>query len=1091
MNEPGTGELTLLVTQAGRRRSWHLDFTSVRPYVSRVLLVESGTGSYLLPLLGKALPGVDVEHLPLAGDDPPAERTRRLRRKLGNGSRWVLVLNAGCNVSVGRHFGMPAGLTPRNLVHRARTGGLAYWFPALTPDDPAYFSIVPSGRVCVNAAFARDACHDGLVIDDHGVCGESKKELALKLDAALSEHRASHEPAPGFDIAECHFRLDKYLEAEFWYRRYLDEGEDQEKRWLAQYRLACCRQYLGKPWPVVEAALAAAFDAAPDRAEPLHRLARHYLEAGDYGKAFDLAAVGMEIPPPRTAQPFEFSIYQYELPLTYMACAAELGRHRDCAGAANQVLRRPGVPDEARDEALGLRSRAVARFQPFYPLSLRRRNRIVVIVPFRNAGEFLRRCVDSLAVQDYQDCRFVLIDDASDDGALDALDIVDPRFTLIRNGRRVGAIGNQVRAIDEYCRPDDIVVYVDGDDRLACDDALSHINDFFNATRCWVMYGQYTDSRGRHGCCEPITEQSGGVLDAVADMHFPMHVRAHRAGLIGRLREIDPALTRLRDDDGEFLDAIADMAMMHAVMQLAGLDRIRYNDRVLYEYNSGNPASHYCELERRQLQDRQCRALQSREALQPAAAYMPGETGAGKGAPARTRYLFIALDGMTPRLVHQWAADGLLPNLEKIIQAGQVRDIIVPKGFGNDAFWNSLVTGRLPDEHGYYYRRRFRPESYELDFHDPDHELDGETFWEKLSDSDLEMAIIDIPDVKHAGRVNGLEVTEWVTHARLMPSRFAPAGLERDWIERFGTDPTHGNTETMARRTGRQFVELRDRLLATVEQKTRAALHYLDRGGWDLFAAGFSQGHDVGHQFWHVHDPTHPAHRPLWLQRYGDPMLQMYQGVDRAVGRLAARAGQGAGVMIVTGVAMEAKSSCNEVLDEMLWVVESTEYGPPAEGASRGDLRQRRFFAVPHNNLSGAVRINLKGREASGLVEPGRDYRRTLDTLEHWLRQVINEDTGEPVVEELVRIQDVCRGERANALPDLLVLWRRAAPIRRIGSPWLGEVVLRPRGFTDTRTGDHVGRAELAATFDLPFPAHQAVPVRDIAPALVRILDGR
>ncbi len=1079
--------LTLLVAHHGPRRSWHIDLAPLHQYISRVLLVENGSGAYLLPVLRKALPACPVDHLPLAGDDPPGEWNRGLRDAMEVEGGWVLLLPAGCGVLVDRHFSLPDQLAPFSLLHRRQFRRVAVWRPALLPAGEGCLSIDTDGSLRVDAAFNSGQCHPGMVIVEQST--RSVHESRKPLDAALAACRSGAGAEADLDAAERLFGLGRFQEANFWYRRCLADGIDGAERWTALYHRACCLLETGSSWAVVEAALAEAFDENPDRAEPLYHLARHYLESGDNRKAFELAAVGVGLGPPRTPQPFEYPVYQYELPRVYMAAALALGRNVECVREANRTLRRSGLPEKERDEIAGLRSRAVAHCQPVLPLSIRRRNRIVVISAFRNAGAFLRRCMDSLVSQDYPRSRFILIDDASTDGALDDAEVSDPRFTVIRNPERRGAIRNQLDAIKEHCGPEDIVVYVDGDDRLIDDGALSYINDFFNSTRCLVMYGQYRDSRERYGRCEPIVETGGSVLDAVGPMHFPMHVRAHRAALVERLEEIDPALHRLRDDGGEFLDAVADMAVMRAIMQLAGLERIRYNDRILYEYNAGNPESHYRAVERRQLQDRQARILHSRPPLPQVGDRNRAAVPVCVQDSAKARLLLVALDGITPRLIRKWAVKGHLPALAKLLKSDHVRDITVPRGFGNDACWTSFSTGVLPDEHGYYFRNRWCPAEHGLKFCDLENELGGETFWEQQADTDLEMAIIDMPEVKHAGRVNGLEVTDWVTHARLGPPRFFPAGLKEDWVGRFGVDPTGGNTETMATRTGRQFVKLRDQLLATVEQKTRAALHCLDRGGWDLFALAYTQGHDVGHQFWHVHDPAHPAHRPIWRERYGDPLLQMYQAIDRGLGRLIDRAGDGTRVMVVAGLAMEAKVSCSAVLDEILWAIEQAVFGGYESHVTRRDLKQRRFFAVPHNNLSGTVRLNLQGREtAAGLVKQGDEYRRTLDVLQDCLGRVVNADTGEPVVGELVRTQEVYSGSRVDDLPDLFVIWNRSSPIRRITSPWFDEIALRPKGVTDTRSGDHVGKAEMITNFEPPFPGSGPVPVQDIASVLVDLV---
>ncbi|HKI73822.1 MAG TPA: hypothetical protein VJ998_04230 [Pseudomonadales bacterium] len=75
-----------------------------------------------------------------------------------------------------------------------------------------------------------------------------------------------------------------------------------------------------------------------------------------------------------------------------------------------------------------------------------------------------------------------------------------------------------------------------------------------------------------------------------------------------------------------------------------------------------------------------------------------------------------------------------------------------------------------------------------------------------------------------------------------------------------------------------------------------------------------------------------------------------------------------------------------------------------------------------------------------------------------------------------------------DALPDMLLVWNRNAPIRRVRSPWFEESEVRPTGVTDTRSGDHLGQAELAASFELPFPEGESVTVRDIAPWLAALI---
>jgi len=114
--------------------------------------------------------------------------------------------------------------------------------------------------------------------------------------------------------------------------------------------------------------------------------------------------------------------------------------------------------------------------------------------------------------------------------------------------------------------------------------------------------------------------------------------------------------------------------------------------------------------------------------------------------------------------------------------------------------------------------------------------------------------------------------------------------------------------------------------------------------------------------------------------------------------------------------------------------------------------RSRRwFFQVVSNSNAGAIRVNLKGREAAGLVDPA-DYDSLLDQLERDLAEIVDAETGKPVVRDVVRTKRLCNGEALDDLPDLFVRWTREKPITSLSSARIGVVTGRYPG---PRTGDH------------------------------------
>ena len=124
----------------------------------------------------------------------------------------------------------------------------------------------------------------------------------------------------------------------------------------------------------------------------------------------------------------------------------------------------------------------------------------------------------------------------------------------------------------------------------------------------------------------------------------------------------------------------------------------------------------------------------------------------------------------------------------------------------------------------------------------------------------------------------------------------------------------------------------------------------------------------------------------------------------------------------------------------------------------RGPWRRARAFAVPSNNMTGAIRINLKGREPEGLVEPGAEYEALRQEIADALVALENPETGRPAARWVARVEELYEGPRLRDMPDLFVEWDHTAPITTLCSPRIGRV---SQAFAGHRTGDHWGNGLL------------------------------
>lgn len=111
-------------------------------------------------------------------------------------------------------------------------------------------------------------------------------------------------------------------------------------------------------------------------------------------------------------------------------------------------------------------------------------------------------------------------------------------------------------------------------------------------------------------------------------------------------------------------------------------------------------------------------------------------------------------------------------------------------------------------------------------------------------------------------------------------------------------------------------------------------------------------------------------------------------------------------------------------------------------------------FAIP-SFYDGRIRVNLKGRERDGMVEPSL-YDETLRELETLLLECRNPRTGEPVVEAFEHASTKNPLELAGSEADLQVIWRGV--VAALEHPRLGLVGPVPL----RRTGGHTGRHGMA-----------------------------
>jgi predicted AlkP superfamily phosphohydrolase/phosphomutase len=155
------------------------------------------------------------------------------------------------------------------------------------------------------------------------------------------------------------------------------------------------------------------------------------------------------------------------------------------------------------------------------------------------------------------------------------------------------------------------------------------------------------------------------------------------------------------------------------------------------------------------------------------------------------------------------------------------------------------------------------------------------------------------------------------------------------------------------------------------------------------------------------------------------------------------------------------------------------------EQAANTDWSKTRAFSLP-TDLEGCIRINLKGREPQGVVEPGREYNELCQEIRSRLVELTNPANGMPAVRHVWIRNEVFPGERQEQLPDLIVAWNNEAPFRSLASSRLGNI---EGDNADPRPGTHSPYGFLlAGGAGVPSGIRASGRLVDVAPTIMKML---
>jgi len=388
-------------------------------------------------------------------------------------------------------------------------------------------------------------------------------------------------------------------------------------------------------------------------------------------------------------------------------------------------------------------------------------------------------------------------------------------------------------------------------------------------------------------------------------------------------------------------------------------------------------------------------------------------------SPAPGKLFVLSLEGVSHAFLRRHTADGLLPNISRLLAQGELREMATVQPPVSLVTWASYMTGVNPGRHGVYGFVDRRPRTCDL-FKLNGSNIPLSTLWEVLGRAGKRVLVINVPATFPPRPVNGVIVS-----CLLSPSlerAVYPASMARHLASiNYRIDAGAG-------------LEMRDRdaMLADIDlalrKRFQAAITMMRRETWDFSQLHIMETDRINHLLWKDYEDEQSSYR--------EAFLSFYRSLDDLVGEMTARLPQDCAVILLSNhgfCRLRRAVNVNRFLEERDWL--------RFERRKPRRLRDMTGESMAYSLPPGRIYLNLRGREPGGTVLGMDEYAGFRKGLAADLLSMKDPDTGEEVIAEVLPGEEaasnpawagfpVATSDRSPAPFDLLALPREGYDLR-------------------------------------------------------------
>lgn len=430
--------------------------------------------------------------------------------------------------------------------------------------------------------------------------------------------------------------------------------------------------------------------------------------------------------------------------------------------------------------------------------------------------------------------------------------------------------------------------------------------------------------------------------------------------------------------------------------------------------------------------------------------------------------VIFGIDGASPKLIEQWQDE--LPNLKRIMQGGVYGELESTMPPVTCPAWPCMFTGRNPGQLGMYGFTSIEPGGeYHIKIHSSS-DYHRWALWKILNDHGIAAGLLNVAMTFPPHKIDSFMVCGLGAPVSTQASYTYPAWLKRELNKAVPSYQPFPPISTAILGREEEYKAILER---EVHNRTKAARYLMNAFPWQLLVSVFFAVDTAQHYFWHHMDDTHPRHAG---ERYRDVIKDLYKMVDAGIGELMEELPAGTNILVVSdhgfgpchgdlrldrwlekeGFLTFLPSVEDEAQNSRLWRTRDfllSHLNPKVvrlitrmipEGLSMKlsdraewgyaltklfhDIDWTRTKAYPQGSW-GMIRVNLKGREPMGIVQPGQDYNKVIADIIARLKKLIDPKTGEPLDATVFKRDDIYHGDYANLGPDVVFFIDKYMPV--------------------------------------------------------------